>query len=177
MPRRLVPATSQIEGRILVIRGQKVMIDSQLAELYGVSTKRLNEQVRRGIKRFPEDFMFQLTSKEYDGLRSQFATLETGRGLHRKYLPYAFTEQGVAMLSSVLKSGRAIEVNIAIMRAFVRLRGILVAHKELADKLAELELNFQSHDKSIARIFDAIRKLVTLEEKPRRRIGFDVSHE
>ena len=163
-----------IETRIILLRGLKVMLDSHLSELYGVSTKRLNEQVRRNFKRFPGDFMFQLTNAEYAALRSQFATLESGRGRHRKYRPYAFTEQGVAMLSSVLNSNRAIEVNIAIMRAFVRLRDILTAHKELANRLAELERKLESHDAHIGNIFEAIRQLMRAESKPKRPIGFGV---
>src|SRR5258707_347686 len=115
----------RIERAILLIRGHKVMLDGDLAQLYDVTTKRLNEQVRRNFKRFPNDFMIQSTDAEADALRSQFATLKTGRGQHRKYRPYAFTEQGVAMLSTVLNSERAIEVNIAIVRAFVRLRQIM----------------------------------------------------
>jgi hypothetical protein len=115
-------STETIERRILLVRGQRVMLDSDLADLYGVSTKRLNEQVRRNIRRFPADFMFQLSSDEAAALRSQSATLEAGRGKYRKYLPYVFTEQGVAMLSSVLNSERAVQVNIEIMRAFVRLK-------------------------------------------------------
>src|SRR6266849_10784845 len=128
MPKVELIPSERIEKAILLIRGQKVMLDSDLAELYGVATKRLNEQVRRNRARFPKDFMFQLTGKEAESLRSQNATLKKGRGRHRKYAPYAFTEQGVAMLSSVLNSERAIEVNIAIMRAFVRLREILSSH-------------------------------------------------
>jgi len=113
---------SKIETMIYVIRDQKVLLDSDLAELYGVTSKRMNEQVKRNIRRFPPDFMFQLTAEEYDSLRSQFATLETGRGKHRKYRPHVFTENGVAMLSSVLTSDRAIDVNISIMRTFAKLR-------------------------------------------------------
>lgn len=171
MSQQLIP-TETIERRILLIRGHKVMLDSDLADLYGVSTKRLNEQVRRNAKRFPPDFMLQLTKEEYDSLRSHFATLEKGRGKHRKYPPLAFTEQGVAMLSSVLTSERAIEVNIAIMRAFVRLREILATHKDLARKLEELE---KKYDKQFAIVFEAIRQLMTPPEPPpKRRIGFGV---
>ncbi len=126
-----------IQGKIILIRGQKVMLDADLAELYEVSTKRLNEQVRRNPGRFPSDFMFQLTKEEYEILRSQLAAPSWGG---RRYLPYAFTEQGVAMLSSVLTSERAILVNVEIMRTFVRLREILATHKELARKLEELEI-------------------------------------
>jgi hypothetical protein len=148
------------------------MLDSDLAELYGVTTKRLNEQVRRNLPRFPEDFMFQLTESETYLLRSQFATSKKGRG-GRRYLPYAFTEQGVAMLSSVLNSERAIKVNIEIMRAFVRLRQILASNKELAKRLNELEKKFDTQFKIV---FDAIRQLMAPpeSESPKRRIGFHV---
>lgn len=167
-----------IECKILLIRGQKVMLDEDLAELYRVSTKRLNEQVKRNIKRFPEDFMFQLTKEEVNilryqidtsSLRSQIATSKRGG---RRYLPYAFTEQGVAMLSSVLNSERAILVNIAIMRTFVKLRKTLSTHKELAHKLSQLERKIEKHDEEIKTIFAAIRQLMTPPKKPHRRIGF-----
>jgi len=164
----LVPA-ERIEKRIFLLRGHKVMLDSDLAELYQVTTKRLNEQVRRNIKRFPLDFMFELSKGEYDSLRSQFATLKFGRGQHRKYLPHAFTEQGVAMLSSVLNSERAVQVNIEIMRAFVRLREILATHKDLARKLAALE---KRYDSQFRVVFDAIRQLMTPQEPKKRKIGF-----
>lgn len=161
-----------VERRILIVRGQKVMLDSHLAELYGVTTKRLNEQVRRNIKRFPGDFMFQLSKEEDGSLRSHFATLNAGRGRHRKFLPYAFTEQGVAMLSTVVNSERAILVNIEIMRSFVRLRDILSTHKDLARKLQELE---QKYDSQFSAVFEAIRHLMTPPEvTKKRRIGFDV---
>ena len=160
-----------IERKIYLIRGQKVMLDSDLAELYGVTTKRLNEQVRRNIKRFPSDFMLQLSPDEFESLRSQFATLKHGRGHHRKYLPYAFTEQGVAMLSSVLNSERAIQVNIAIMRAFVKLREMLATHKDLARKLEEME---QKYDAQFKVVFDAIKELMRPPEPKKRKIGFIV---
>ena len=161
-----------VERKIFLIRGHKVMLDSDLADLYGVFTFRLNEQVRRNIKRFPPDFMFQLTLNEAKSLRSQFAILKTGRGKHRKYLPYAFTEQGVAMLSSVLNSERAIQVNIVIMRAFVKLKQVLATHRTLARKLEELEHRLEGHDQEIRSLFDAIRQLMAAPERPRRRIGF-----
>ena len=154
---KLIP-TEHIEGRIFVIRGHKVILDSDLAELYGVPTKVLIQAVKRNIKRFPSDFMYQLTRQEVANLRSQIVTSK-GRG-GRRYFPYVFTEQGVAMLSSVLKSERAIQVNIAIMRAFVRLRQILSTHKELAEKLAELEAKVSKHDKEIQAIFEVIRQLM-----------------
>ncbi|MBL7170813.1 MAG: ORF6N domain-containing protein [Candidatus Omnitrophica bacterium] len=159
-----------IEQKIFFIRGHKVMLDKELAKLYGVSTKRLNEQVKRNVKRFPEDFMFQLTWEEAESSRSQFATLKKGRNI--KYLPYAFTEQGVAMLSGVLNSERAVQVNIAIMRAFVRLRQILSTNKELAHKLAQLERKTEKHDTEIRAIFEAIRQLMAPPERPKRKIDF-----
>ncbi len=172
----LVPV-ERIEKAILLIRGQKVLLDRDLAELYGVSTKRLNEQVRRNLARFPEDFMFQLTAAETESLRSQIATSKPGRG-GRRYHPYAFTEQGVAMLSSVLNSDRAIEVNIAIMRAFVRLREILATHKDLARKLEEVEKKLGQHDEKFQIVFEAIRQLMAPPPEPdhKRRIGFARDH-
>ncbi len=159
-----------IERKIYFIRGHKVMLDEDLAELYGVPTKRLNEQVRRNEKRFPQDFMFQLSGEEAGSLRSHFATLKRGRGRHRKYLPYAFTEQGVAMLSTVLNSDRAVEVNIQIMRTFVKLREMIASHKDLAGRLDELE---KKYDAKFRVVFEAIRQLmIQPEPKKKRRIGF-----
>ena len=160
-----------IEPKILFLRGHKVMLDSDLAVLYRASVKRLNEQVRRNKKRFPPDFMFQLNAREVRFLRSQIATSKSGRG-GRRYLPFAFTEQGVAMLSSVLNSDRAIQVNIEIMRAFVRLRKLLASHVNLAKRLNALE---QKYDVQFKAVFDAIRRLMAGPEKPKRRIGFQVS--
>jgi len=164
-------STATIERRILLLRGQRVMLDSDLADLYGVSTKRLNEQVRRNIRRFPADFMFQLSPDEATALRSQNATLEAGRGKYRKYLPFVFTEQGVAMLSSVLKSERAVRVNIEIMRAFVRLRELIATNRDLARRLDDLEKRYDAQFKGV---FDAIRQLMAAPEKARRSIGFRV---
>lgn len=161
-----------IERKIFLIKRHKVMLDRDLAKLYRVSTKRLNEQVKRNMKRFPSDFMFQLTKKESLSLRSHFATSKRGG---RRYSPYAFTEQGVAMLSTVLNSERAIQVNIAIMRVFVKLRQILLTHKELAYKLNQLERKIEKHDTEIQAIFEAIRQLMVVPEKPKRRIGFHPS--
>ena len=169
MSTTLIPI-EKIENKIFFIRGKKVMLDKDLAELYGVSTKRLNEQVKRNKYRFPEDFMFQLTKEEAGFLRSQIATLK--RGQHLKYLPYVFTEQGVAMLSSVLNSKKAILVNIQIMRIFTKLKEIITSHKELAHKLNQLENKIEKHDEEIKSIFEAIRQLMTPPEKSRRRIGF-----
>jgi hypothetical protein len=156
------------EHAIHLLRGQKVMLDSDLAELYGVPTRRLNEQDRRNLDRFPPDFMFQLTPQETAVLRSQFATSKKHRG-GRRYAPLVFTEQGVAMLSSVLKSRRAIQVNIEIMRAFVRLRQMLTSHAELARELAEME---KKYDAQFKVVFDALRQLMTPPEPKGRRIGF-----
>ena len=158
-----------IEQKILMIRGHKVMLDRDMARLYGVPTKVLIQAVKRNTSRFPDDFMFQLNEVEFHNLRSQIVTSKWGG---RRYLPYAFTEQGVAMLSSVLHSERAIQVNIVIMRAFVKLRRILSTHKELARKLNQLERRIEKHDVEIKAIFDAIRELMTPPKKPRKRIGF-----
>lgn len=159
---------SRIEASIVWIRGEKVLLDSDLARLYGVTTKRLNEQVRRNLERFPGDFMFQLSAAELADLRSQIATSNSGRG-GRRSRPFAFTEQGVAMLSSVLHSEQAIRVNIEIVRAFVRLRQMLATHAELARKLDLLERKYDARFRSV---FDAIRALMAAESRPRRRIGF-----
>ena len=166
-----VISVERIETYIYLIRGQKVMLDSDLAELYGVETKVLNKAVKRNVGRFPEDFMIQLSYQEVTRLRFQNGTSKTGRGGSR-YLPFAFTEQGVAMLSGVLTSPRAIRVNIEIMRAFIRLRQLLASHKELARKLTELEGHLRDHDEQIQAIFDALRQLMTLPEAPRKKIGF-----
>ena len=162
----------QIEQVILLIRGQRVMLDRALAALYGVETKNLNKAVRRNPDRFPADFMFQLTVEEAQCLRFQFGTLK--RGQHFKYLPQVFTQEGVAMLSSVLHSPRAIQVNIAIIRVFVHLRTTLALHKELAHRLAELERKIEGHDTSIRTLFDAIRELAAPPARPRREIGYHV---
>jgi hypothetical protein len=161
---------SVIRQHILLLRGEKVLLDFHLAQLYEVPTKVLLQAVRRNRKRFPKDFMFQLLPREFDRLRSQFVT-SNGRG-GRRYLPFAFTEEGVAMLSSVLTSGRSIQVNIAIMRAFVRLREILSTHKDLVLKLDEME---EKYDAQFKVVFDALRQLMQPPEPPKRRIGFQVS--
>ncbi len=160
-----------IEKKIFLLRGMKVMLDKDLAELYGVPTKVLIQAVKRNKERFPKDFMFQLTWDEAVGSRSQFVTLKKGDNI--KYLPYVFTEQGVAMLSSVLRSKQAIQVNIAIMRVFVKLREIFSTHKELAYKLNELEGKIEKHDTEIEAIFEAIHQLMAVPEKPKRQIGFN----
>ena len=165
-------ARQGIESRIFVLRGQRVMLDSDLAKLYGVEVKALNQAVKRNVERFPGDFMFQLSSRESESLRSQFVTLKAGsqRGRHAKYPPRAFTEQGVAMLSSVLKSAQAVSVNIEIMRAFVRLRDMIGQDRELARRLDLLEAKY---DRQFKVVFDAIRELMTPPPAaPRRGIGF-----
>jgi hypothetical protein len=159
-----------IEQKIYLIRGHKVMLSTTLAELYDVEVRALVQAVKRNIERFPEDFMFQLTQREFQNLKSQIVISSWGGA--RRANPYAFTEQGIAMLSSVLKSKRAIQVNIAIMRAFVRLRGILSAHKEHSYKLDQLERKIEKHDAEIRSIFQAIRQLMSPPDKPKRRIGF-----
>lgn len=157
-----------IENKILLIRSKKVMLDKDLAVLYGVQTRTLNQAVKRNVQRFPEDFMFQLTREEAEKLlRSQFVTLKRGR--HYKYLPYAFTENGVAMLSSILNSEGAIEVNIQIMRTFTRLREMLLSHKDLQRKIEEME---KKYDYQFKVVFDAIKQLLEPSEKPKKRIGF-----
>ena len=156
-----------IERHILLIRGQKVMLSTGLAELYEVESKVLNQAVKRNIERFPDDFMFQLNAEEYGNLKSQIVTSSWGGA--RRARPYAFTEQGVAMLSSVLKSPRAVQVNIAIMRAFVKLREILASHQDLARKLDSIE---RKYDAQFKVVFDAIRELMQPPEKPKPRIGF-----
>ena len=161
-----------IASKIYLIRGIKVILDRDLAELYGVETRSLIQAVKRNIERFPPDFMLRLTKEEFDSLRSQIV-ISKGKG-GRRYLPYVFSEQGVAMLSSVLKSKRAIEVNIAIMRAFVQLRKTLDSNAELARKLADLEKRFESHDEQIQAIFEAIRQLMAPPDKKVKKIGFTV---
>ncbi|MFH1553034.1 MAG: ORF6N domain-containing protein [Candidatus Omnitrophota bacterium] len=167
----LIP-NETIESKILLIRGKKVMLDRDLAKLYKVPTGRLNEQVKRNIERFPEDFMFQLTKKEFKNWLSQIAITNSEK-MGQRHNPYAFTEQGVAMLSSVLNSKRAVQVNIAIMRVFVKLKEMLSTHKELMYKLAELERKIEKHDEEICTIFEAIRQLMKPPpEKSKRQIGF-----
>ena len=159
-----------IESRIYLLRGQKVMFDYDLAQLYGVTTSNLNKAVRRNLDRFPEDFMFQLTKAEVDGLIFQFG-ISKGRG-GRRFFPYAFTQEGIAMLSGVLRSERAVAVNIEIMRAFVRLRNFLASQGELARKLAKLQHKVGSHDQEIQAIFQVLKRLMTEPRKRRREIGF-----
>ncbi|MBM3839135.1 MAG: ORF6N domain-containing protein [Verrucomicrobia bacterium] len=175
-----------IESRTHLLRGCKIMLDADLAKLYGVETKALNKAVKRNRERFPPDFMFQLSSREVQSMRFQFGTaslspsgilrFQSGTASKRntRYRPYAFTQEGIAMLSSVLRSQRAVRVNVEIMRAFVRLRGYLASHAELARQLAALEKKFASHDEAIQRIFNAIKQLITPPAQTRREIGFHV---
>ncbi len=192
MKKEIIPV-QQIAKAIHWVRGEKVLLDFDLATLYGVPTKTLNQAVKRNATRFPEDFMFQLSAEETRFLRSQFVTAKsqtvdnqlilpkwsqfvTSSRKHRgrRYRPYAFTEQGVAMLSSVLNGERAVKVNIAIMRAFVKLRQTLETNRELARKFSELEKRVGKHDEEIDAILEAIRQLMAPPEKPRREIGFHV---
>ena len=182
----LIP--EKIAPLVLYLRHEKVILDSDLAELYGVDTKRLNEAVKRNFDRFPADFMFQLTEDEMETLRSQFATSKTARPTFksqtvisssrggRRTLPYAFTEQGVAMLSSVLRSPRAVEVNIAIMRTFVQLRRLMDSNELLAEKIEALEQKYAQHDQQFQLVFDAIKQLISADTgakaQPKREIGF-----
>lgn len=163
----LVPAT--LERRIHEIRGHNVLLDEDLAGMYGVEVRSLNQAVTRNLSRFPEDFMFRLTRQEHESLRSQTVILKKGRGEHRKHLPLAFTEQGVAMLSSVLRSERAVQVNIEIMRAFVRMRTMVGQHRDLAKRLDELEGRY---DKQFRVVFEAIRRLMEPGRGAGKVIGF-----
>jgi hypothetical protein len=170
----LVP--EQIDQSILVIRGHKVLLDSQLASFYGVETKALNQAVKRNMERFPDDFMFQLSDEEFEDWRSQIVTSNPAAKMGVRRKPYAFTEQGVAMLSSVVHSPRAVEVNIQIMRAFVRLRQLLSVHKELAERLAKLESQMRQRDHSVAqqfqKVFSLLDQLFNPPSPPRKPIGF-----
>jgi hypothetical protein len=167
----LIPA-ERIEQAILLVRGQKVMLDADLAKLYGVTTTRLNEQVKRNRGRFPEDFMFQLTRDEWDALISQTATSKAGRGGRRK-LPFAFTEHGAVMAASVLNTPVAVAASIQVVRAFVRLRQLLATSAEFAQRLKDLEAKYGEHDKQLVLVFEAIRQLMAPPEEPKRgRFGF-----
>jgi len=172
-----IVAAQAIEKRIFVVRERQVMLDEDLADLYGVETKRLIQQVKRNLKRFPGDFMFQLARAETEALRSQIATSNDGRG-GRRYAPYVFTEQGVAMLSGVLRSERAITVNIEIMRAFVELRRVAGSFRELQEQLDQMELDIgarlSEHDEQLRQIFEALRQLIAPPPNAKRPVGFRV---
>ncbi len=179
-------APEAITLRIADVRGQRVIVDADLAALYGVETKRFNEAVKRNLARFPADFMLQLSADEWAALRSQFATLNAarpGRGRHRKYLPYAFTEHGAIMAATILNSHRAMEVSVYVVRAFVRMRELVATHGDLAKRLAELEdktdalaMNHDTFSRNtraqLKQVFDALRELMTPPEPPKRPIGF-----
>ncbi len=168
MTTNLIPQDA-IENKILLFRSRKVMLDKDLAKLYGVETKYLKRQVHRNLDRFPADFMFQLTKQEFKNWRRQFVTSNSSDKMGLRYPPYAFTEPGIAMLSSVLNSKRAIQVNIQIIRTFIKLREILLTHGELRRKIEAME---RKYDQQFRVVFDAIRKLLEPSEKPKRRIGF-----
>lgn len=159
----------KIINKIYLIRGMKVMLDFELSELYETETKQLKRQVRRNIERFPDDFMFELTTEEFANLRSQFGTSSWGGA---RYTPMAFTEQGVAMLSSVLNSSTAIKVNIQIIRVFTRMKEMLLTHKDILLKLEQLENKVSQHDENIQMIFEALKQLLNPPQEPRKRIGF-----
>ena len=167
----LVPIET-IAQSILLLRGQRVILDANLAPLYGVTTKQLNQAAKRNLDRFPSDFMFQLTDEEFRNLRSQFVTSSRWGG--RRYPPYAFTEHGALMAASVLNTPRAVEVSVYVVRAFIRLRQVLAAHTELSHKLAELEMRVDGHDEQIAALIEGIRQLLAPPETPPRKLGFRV---
>ncbi len=173
MPARQSLLVVPVESRILILRHQKVILDADLAELYGVSVKRLNQQVKRNRDRFPDDFMFRLTAKEDAALRSQIATSKKGRG-GRRYVPYAFTEHGAIMAATILNSGRAVKMSLFVVRAFVRLREMLSTNHQVANKIAELESRLETHDEAIHGLIKAIKELMLPQRRPRRRIGFQL---
>jgi phage regulator Rha-like protein len=171
MPKSETALAIPVESRILALRGHKVILDSDLAELYGVPVKRLNEQVKRNRERFPADFMFQVNAEEMESLRSQNSTSTAGRG-GRRYAPYAFTEHGAIMAATVLNSARAVEMSVFVVRAFVRLREMLATNEKLAAKIDELEQRLDIHDVSIQDLLEAIRQLMIPEPATGRKIGF-----
>jgi hypothetical protein len=173
MPKPQTALAIPVESRIVVLREHKVILDNDLAALYGVSVKRLNEQVKRNQQRFPADFMFQLTDKEHEALRSQSATSKVTRG-GRRYQPYAFTEHGAIMAATVLNSERAVEMSVFVVRAFVRLREMLTNNRELAVKIDELERRLDTHDASIQDLIEAIKELMAPDPATGRKIGFQL---
>ena len=173
MPKRRLTPTLAVESRVLILRHQRVILDVDLAQLYAVPVKRLNEQVRRNQERFPADFMFQLNSKAHEALRSQIATSKKGRG-GRRYTPFAFTEHGAIMAATVLNSERAVAMSVFVVRAFVRLREMLATNRRLAGKIDELENRLDTHDSTIQDLIEAIKELMTPEDPPRKRIGFQL---
>jgi phage regulator Rha-like protein len=173
MPKRAGIPPFSVESKILLLRKRRVILDVDLAELYGVSVKRLNEQVKRNKDRFPVDFMFQVNGKEAVVLRSQIATSKKGRG-GRRYAPFAFTEHGAIMAATVLNSERAVQMSLFVVRAFVKIREMLAANRQIAAKIGELEERLDTHDASIKDLIDAIRELMIPPEGPRRKIGFQL---
>jgi hypothetical protein len=172
MKRKNSIVSKPVEQSIMMLRGQKVILDTDLAALYGVTVKRLNQQVRRNLDRFPDDFFFQLSEDEHQHLRLQIATSSLAHG-GRRFAPFAFTEHGAIMLATVLNSPRAIEMSVFVVRAFVKLREVLATHRELSAKLAELEYRMDTHDRAIQQLFNTIKKLMQPIAPVRRRIGFD----
>src|SRR6266852_9059085 len=173
MSKRQSRLTVSVESRILVLRHHKIILDTDLAELYNVSVKRLNQQVKRNLERFPSDFMFQLTAKEYENLRLQFATSRARHG-GRRYPPYAFTEHGAIMAATVLNSKRAIQMSVFVVRAFVRMREMLAKNRQLATKINELDRRLETHDTAIQDLIDAIKELMLPEGTSKRKIGFQL---
>jgi phage regulator Rha-like protein len=173
MPKRPAQLAISVESRILILRHQRVILDSDLAELYGVSVRQLNQQVKRNRDRFPTDFMFQLAPKENESLRSQIVISKKGRG-GRRYPPYAFTEHGAIMAATVLNSKQAIEMSVFVVRAFVRMREMLAKNRQLAAKIKELDQRLETHDTAIQDIIEAIKELMLPEEPSKRKIGFQI---
>ena len=175
MSKEIIISEAVVINKIHIIRGEQVMLDSDLAELYGVETKYLKRQVRRNTERFPEDFMIELTKQEYDSLRSQIGSLK--RGEHTKYLPYVFTEIGIPQLSTVLNSKRAIMVNLQIMRVFAKMRRILLTHKDLFLKLELMEKKLIGQDKKIELLFNYLKQFIQEQETPRNKIGYKIGND
>jgi len=173
MPKRQPTIASAVESRILILRHQRVILDADIAELYGVPVRQLNQQVKRNRKRFPADFVFQLTAKEHEILRSQIVISKETHG-GRRYRPFAFTEHGAIMAATVLNSERAVQMSVFVVRAFVRLREMLATNRRLAARLYELENRLDTHDSTIQDLIEAIKELMTPEEGPRLRIGFQL---
>ena len=171
--RRVPVAVEVIQRRIYLVRGQKVMTDADLAKLYQVQTKDLNRAVQRNLSRFPDDFMFRLNPEEAESLRCQIGTSKVGRG-GRRYLPLVFTEHGVVMLSSVLKSERSVQMNILVVRAFVKLREMLASHKDLANKMIDLERQQRQHGQQLGTVYTMVRRLMEPPRKRKRTIGFRI---
>jgi len=171
MPKRPPTTASAVESRILILRHQRVILDADIAELYGVPVRQLNQQVKRNRERFPSDFVFQLTAKEHEILRSQIVISKDTHG-GRRYRPFAFTEHGAIMAATVLNSERAVQMSVFVVRAFVRLREMLATNRRLAARLYELENRLDTHDSTIQDLIEAIKELMTPEEAPRLRIGF-----